>query len=184
MRVPIAALAMAGFCSLATGAQEPSPSPPVWDAQVALFSSLPDRIPAKDLSSLKLLVADDVEVYRDGKLVHETRKAWFDELRDGGRIPPHGPREYSVSRDHYARTADGGVSVREFSYPIAPEGSHTVYHPRHPLRYVTYYIEGGKLVRVVYGPAMSGYAGLCQVVEAAKAERATGDGHSNPDLCR
>ena len=171
MRLMAGALAgIALFAGTASGQPAPPPPPHVWQAQVALFVSLPQRFPSANISDFEKLVADDVKVFRDGKIVHESREAWLRELQDAGPRSPGDPQGYSVSRDQFNRLQDGGISVREFSYPIAPEGRQIIYHPSAPLRYVTYYIEGGRLVRVDYGPAMSSYGGLCQAVAKAQAE--------------
>jgi hypothetical protein len=144
------------------------PHPPeVFNAQVAVLSALPARLPSANLRAFEALVADDVKVYRDGTLVHQTRKAWLDELQSYRQRHPNAPRTYSVSRDHYHSLADGGISVREFSFPDDRQQTH---HPLRPYQYVTYYVEDGRLVRVVYGPSMSAYVGLCQAVEGIKAE--------------
>jgi hypothetical protein len=151
-----------------------SSPPPLdeWKAQLALFSSLLPRLPAADLSSFTRLVADDVQVYRDNKIIYRTRKDWVEEFQSYKQKSPRDPQGFSVSRDQYSLLSDGGISVREFTYPIAPEGASVVYHPSYPLRYVTYYLYRGKLVRVIYGPAMTSYGGLCQEVEKAKKSSA------------
>ncbi len=185
MRLLVRALAMPTILATAAFASVPPPPPDVRDAQVALFAGLPERFPAEDLSAFEALVSEDVKVYRDSRLVHETREAWINELQDHRQGAPRGSRGYTVSRDEYHRLADGGVSVREFYYPILPEGSQIVFHPGYPLRYVTYYIEAGRLVRVVYGPAMHNYTGLCQAVEQAKLEATSGSApaRAHPELC-
>ena len=157
----------------------PPPPPEIWNAQVAFFSALPDRFPAADLAPFERLVADDVQVYRDGILIHRTRADWIRELQSYKQKIPTDPQGFSVSRDQYTLLADGSVSVREFTYPIAPEGKSVVYYPDYPLRYVSYRLAKGRLVRVDYGPAMSSYSGLCQKVAEIR-EKPGG----RTDLCR
>ena len=168
MRQFVCGLVVLNFCALSIAAQEPPPSPDDWEGQVAVFRALPQRLPTKNIAPLEKLVADDLQVYRDGKLVHRTRRAWIDELQSYRQVEPGDPQGFSVSRDEYHKLADGGVSVREFTYPIAPDGAQIVYHPSNPLRYVTYYFKTGKVERIVYGPPMTSYAGLCQAVNNAK----------------
>ena len=152
---------------VSVGSVPPPPPPPEeWAPQLAFFAALPHRYPAPDLAAFEALVAENVEVVRDGRVLHRTRRDWIDELQ---RVPAAEIQGHSVSRDQFHRAADGGISVREFSYPIAPEGKTIIYHPSAPLRYVTYYLAGGRLVRVVYGPAMDSYGGLCQAVAKARA---------------
>lgn len=157
----------------ALSAQDPLPPPKIWNAQIAFFKALPKRFPASDISAFEKLVADDVQVYRDGKLVHRTRQSWISELQhfEKGKGPGN-PQGYSASRDSFHKLADGGILVREFYYPIAPDGAHIVYHPSNPLRNVTYYLDEGRLVRVVYGPAMTSYGELCFAAADARQKPA------------
>lgn len=160
--------------------QLPPPSPDLWKAQVAFFNSLPGRFPAADITRFEQLVAEDVQVYREGNLIHRTRASWIRELQSYRQQTPAHPQGFSVSRDQYTRTPDGSVSVREFTYPIAPEGKTIAYHPDYPFRYVSYKISSGKLVRVDYGAAMSNYTGLCQAVAKEKEK----SGGRWMELCR
>ena len=172
MRHGFAGLALSLLVACSAFAQTPPPPPEVWNAQFGLFVSLPQRFPAANMSDFALVVADNVEVQRENKVVFRTRKEWFDELQSYKQSSPSAPQGFSVSRDQYSLLSDGGVMVRELTYPIAPKGKTVFYHPDFPLRYVTYYVNQGKLVRVIYGPPMSSYGGLCQVVEKAKGSSA------------
>jgi hypothetical protein len=174
-------IAAAGVLYSSSGfGQLPPPPPDVWKAQLAFFSSLPDRFPVADTTQFEQLVANDVQVYRDCILVHKTRADWMREIQSYKQKMPTDPQGFYVSRDQYTLLADGGVSVREFTYPIPPEGKTTFYHPDYPLRYVYYRISNGRLVRVDYGMAMSDYAGLCQEVATIKEK----SGGRWMELCR
>jgi len=153
--------------------QLPPPPPDAWKAQVAFFSSLPDRFPAADPAQFERQIAEDVQVYRDGILIHRSRADWIKELQSYKQKSPTDPTGFSISRDQYTLLADGSVSVREFTFPIAPKGRTVFYHPDYPLRYVSYRFAKSRLVRVDYGPAMSFYIGLCQ--EVAKIKERSGE---------
>lgn len=153
---------------------QPPPPPDRWKAMVDILAALPSRFPAADISRLEALVAEDVKVYRDGVLVHDNRQSWIRELQAYRQRRSTDPIGFTVSRDHYNLVADGGVSVREFTHPFWPEGRHIVSDPTDPLRYVTYYVESRRLVRVVYGPAMSSNRALCQAVTQARADWESG----------
>jgi hypothetical protein len=149
------------------------------EAQVAFFGSLPDRFPAANTATFEQLIAIDVQVYRDGNLIHQTRTDWLKELRSYKQASPEDPQGFSVSRDQYALLTDGSVSVREFTYPIAPEGRTVFYHPSYPLRYVVYRFGKGRVVRVDNGYSMANYTGLCQQVGKLREKSAT-----RTELCR
>ena len=159
--------------------QTPPPPPGVWQAQLSFFTLLPDQFPAANTAGFEQLVAIDVQVYRDGNLIHQTRSDWLKELQSYKQASPTDPRGFSVSRDQYAILADGSVSVREFTYPIAPEGRTVFYHPSYPLRYVVYRFGNGRVVRVDYGYAMADYTGLCEEVAKLKEKSA-----ARMELCR
>jgi hypothetical protein len=172
MRNGFAGLALSLLVACSASAQTPPPPSDLWKSQVDLFVALPRRFPAADMSNFARVVSENVEVQRENKVVFRTRKEWFDELQSYKQSAPSAPQGFSVSRDQYSLLSDGGIMVREFTYPIAPEGETVFYHPNYPLRYVTYYVNQGKLFRVIYGPPMTSYAGLCQVVEKTKGSSA------------
>lgn len=172
MRNGHAGLALSLLVACSASAQTPPSPPDVWKSQVDLFVALPRRFPATDMFDFARVVSENVEVQRDNKVVFRTREDWFDELQSYKPSSPSAPQGFSVSRDQYSMLSDGGVMVREFTYPIAPKGGMVYYHPDYPIRYVTYYVNQGKLFRVIYGPRMTTYAGLCQVVEKTKGSSA------------
>jgi hypothetical protein len=119
--------------------------------EAAFFKALPTRFPAEDIAPLAPFVANDVQVYRDGKLVFRSREAWLNDLRSSGAPKgPDSPAGYTVSRNYIGEASDGGIIVGEFSFPIAPAGRTVIYHPINPRSFATYRFKGEKLVRVVY----------------------------------
>lgn len=136
----------------------PPPPPPEEQAQIdAFFAALPRQLPAGDLAAFEPLVAPDVEVWRAGELIHKSREAWFAELALNplaewkSRNPPVG---VAIGRDDFYREQDGDIVVRELVTGVAPEGEFVLYHLGFNLRFVTYTLENGVLVKVDYGEGM------------------------------
>lgn len=146
----LTALALAGPAS----APPPPPPAPAEQAQIdAFFAALPRRLPVSDFSAFEKVVSPDVTVWRDGVLVHRNRTSWFAEMARNpfvGWQSPKPPVAAGVGRDDFYRTQDGAIVVRELTTAIPPDGEFILYHLGHNLRFVTYVLSGGRLVRVDY----------------------------------
>lgn len=133
----------------------PPPPPPEEQAQIdAFFEVLPRRLPASDLEAFKDVVAEDVEVWRNGRLVYNSREGWFVELAenpfaDWSMGTP--PVAASIGRDDFYRSSGGEIIVRELVSGVPPPGHQILYHLGYNLRFVTYTLREGILTKVDYG---------------------------------
>lgn len=133
----------------------PPPPPPAEQAQIdAFFEALPRRLPAPDLEAFKDVVAEDVKVWRNGKLVYDSRERWFAELAenpfaDWSMGTP--PIAAGIGRDDFYRSPSGAIIVRELVSAVPPPGHQILYHLGGNLRFVTYTLREGILTKVDYG---------------------------------
>ena len=123
----------------------------------AFFEALPRRLPANDLAAFEPMVAEDVEVWRNGEMEYDNRADWFAYLTSNplanwsmGTVPAG----VGIGRDDFYRTANGDIVVRELSSGIAPEGKQVLYHLGYNLHFVTYTLRDGVLTKVDYGRGM------------------------------
>lgn len=145
------------FGVLASAAAIAAPPPPPPPGRVELisgfFSAAPTLLPSKHLDAWASYISPDVKVYMGEKLLYANRAEWLANLNapeglGGERVGA------SLSRLQYYELSDGGIRVLEWSYPFAKDA---VFHAVEPYRFVTYYFDDKKLVRVVYDQAMAPY---------------------------
>ena len=126
----------------ALSAPPPPPAPKVAAFYDEFFAALPNRFPG-DLAAVTPMVAENVEVYRDGELQSSSRAEWFSWLQGmAGSMD-----SASASREEFFHAGDNSILVREFWWPYKKD---VFMHPEFPDRFVKYTFNEQKLARVDY----------------------------------
>jgi hypothetical protein len=138
-----------------------APPPPPAPAQAAFyetfFTTLPNSYPSSNISKVEALLAPDLQVFDDGKLIHGSRKSWLAWLQ--AKMGKDRVQSISLSREDFFYQPGDRILVREFwsSYTPGVHGHGELDH-----RLVSYQFAGERLVRVDYGqwvrPVESGLA--------------------------